>query len=66
MGDLGLELRIKVNVLSFGSRLKIQKSEFQISPLNLHLNGFFGGINKLFWQSFYNLYCSLVSVFQFL
>jgi hypothetical protein len=38
-------------------RLKIQKSEFQISPLNLHLNGLFGVFNKLFWPNFYNLYC---------
>jgi hypothetical protein len=37
-------------------RLKIQKSEFQISPLNLHLNGLFGVFNKLFWPSFYNLH----------
>jgi hypothetical protein len=28
--------------------LKIQKSEFQMSPLNLHLNGLFGVFNKLF------------------
>jgi hypothetical protein len=30
------------------------------------LNGLFGVFNKLFWPNFHNLYCSLVSVFQFL
>jgi hypothetical protein len=33
-------------------RLKIQKSEFQISPLNLHLNGLFGVFNNYFGQTF--------------
>jgi uncharacterized membrane protein len=44
--------------------LKIQKSEFQQSPLNLHLNALFGVFNKLFYPSFHNLYCSLFSLFQ--
>jgi hypothetical protein len=29
------------------------------------LNGLLEVFNKLFWPNFYNLYCSLVSVFQF-
>jgi hypothetical protein len=64
MGALGLELRIKVNTLDFGSRAENHKSEFQKSPLNLHLNGLFGVFNKLFWTSFHNLCYSLFSVFQ--
>jgi hypothetical protein len=55
-----------VNTLDFELEAEIQKSEFQISLGSLQLNGLFEVFNKLFWPNFYNLYCSLVSVFQLL
>jgi hypothetical protein len=55
-----------VNALSFELEAEIQKSEFQISLGSVRLNGLFEIFNKLFWPNFYNLYCSLVSVFQLL
>jgi hypothetical protein len=66
MGALGFELWIKVNALGFELEAEIQKSEFQIFLEASQLNGLIGVFNKLFWLNFYNLYCSLVSVFQFL
>jgi hypothetical protein len=55
-----------VNALGFQLEAEIHKSKFQISLGSLQLNGLFGVFNKLFWPNFYNLYCSLVSVFQLL
>jgi hypothetical protein len=66
MGAQGFEIGIKVNALDFELEAKIQKSEFLISLGSLQLNGLFEVFNKLFWPNFYNLYCSLVSVFQLL
>jgi hypothetical protein len=66
MGAYGFEIGIKVNTLGFELEAEIQKSEFQISLGSLQWNGLFEVFNKLFWPNFYNLYCSLVSVFQLL
>jgi hypothetical protein len=55
-----------VNALGFELEAEIQKSEFQIFLGSIQLNGLIGVFNKLFWPNFYNLYCSLVSVFQLL
>jgi hypothetical protein len=55
-----------VNTRGFELEVEIQKSEFQISLESLQLNGLFGVFNKLFWPNFYNIYFSLVSVFQLL
>jgi hypothetical protein len=55
-----------VNALSFGS--KAENSEILISdfPIKPPLKWLVWSFYKLFWPNFYNIYCSLVSVFQFL